>query len=451
MVAITAKSSKPASASGSRSGSSVSLRRAMVKDLEADGSISTVPVRRAFLGELRELYVPEVAARDGIAAVYRREAALVVARDRKGIPISSSSATSIMAPMLEALRVRPGMRVLEVGAGTGYNAALLGRLVGPAGEVISVDVDPVLVRRARKALAEADHQVRVVRGDGRHGWKSGAPFDRIIVTVSTDTVPRAWFDQLVEDGVLVMPFRFSSGYGPQAVLALDRTPSGFKSSALIPGGFMAMRDPGVAQAMTDSTPSISASEASDGRQMTIASLRGGPLSDLTDDVRRHLLAMTIGPPKQRRRLASTPQPGESVLSQAGPALVMYLILHPEASIIEVLLPGRYGVGIIGSDGRGLAAVTQSPNTPPRLDIWGESDASQRLLELVGEWRHLGRPGLNGLSIEIDYASSSDTQDPPWRTVSTVEAVVRLRWSRRRRHGSRPEASPNRAANRGSQR
>ena len=97
--------------------------------LERMGAIRTRPVRRAFQTVPRELFVPEIATRDGLAAVYRHEVALATATDSRGTPISSSSATVIMALMLEDLDIHPGHRVLEIGAGTGYNAALLKSLL----------------------------------------------------------------------------------------------------------------------------------------------------------------------------------------------------------------------------------------------------------------------------------------------------------------------------------
>ena len=76
-------------------------------------------------------------------------------RDSRGMPLSSSSQPSLMAEMLELLALRPGDRVLEIGTGTGYNAALLRHLVGPKGHVTSVDVDAALVRAARRSLRDA--------------------------------------------------------------------------------------------------------------------------------------------------------------------------------------------------------------------------------------------------------------------------------------------------------
>ena len=131
--------------------SSVRLRRAMVASLEASGAIRSEPVRDAFLAVHREHFVPELAKRDGLAAIYRPDVALTTATDNRGVAISSSSAPAIMAPMLEALQLDPGHRVLEIGAGTGYNAALVKPLVGPRGRVTTVDLEAAFARRARQS------------------------------------------------------------------------------------------------------------------------------------------------------------------------------------------------------------------------------------------------------------------------------------------------------------
>ena len=152
------------------------------------GFIRSERVRAAFLAVPRELFVPEFAGREGLAAVHRDEV-IMTKRNAQGAPLSSSSQPAIMALMLEQLQLEEGMNVLEVGAGTGYNAALLSLLVGPRGRVVSVDVDPELARGARRALRVGGYRLRVVAGDGRAGFAERAPYDRIIVTASSDSVP----------------------------------------------------------------------------------------------------------------------------------------------------------------------------------------------------------------------------------------------------------------------
>jgi protein-L-isoaspartate(D-aspartate) O-methyltransferase len=97
------------------------------------------------------------------------------------------------------------MRVLEVGTGTGYNAALLAELVG-AGNVTTVEVDATLADQAGRALHAAGYPVTVVSGDGTHGYPENAPYDRVIVTAGVHHVPYAWIAQTRPGGRLVVPF-----------------------------------------------------------------------------------------------------------------------------------------------------------------------------------------------------------------------------------------------------
>ncbi|QVQ54861.1 methyltransferase domain-containing protein [Spiractinospora alimapuensis] len=116
---------------------------------------------------------------------------------------SSSSALNVMARMIDALDLRPGARVLEIGTGTGYNAAVLAHIVGE-GNVTSVEVDAELADRARQALE--GYGVEVVVGDGRHGHRDGAPYDRLISTAAVSELPSAWEEQVRPDGIIVAPW-----------------------------------------------------------------------------------------------------------------------------------------------------------------------------------------------------------------------------------------------------
>jgi protein-L-isoaspartate(D-aspartate) O-methyltransferase len=121
------------------------------------------------------------------------------------VAISSSSQPSLMAEMLEDLRPRPGQRVLEIGAGTGYNAALLAHAVSP-GEVHTVDVDREVIAGARRHCADfRERKIHLHHGDGRQGWVAAAPFDRIMVTAATADFEPAWLSQAQAGGILVAP------------------------------------------------------------------------------------------------------------------------------------------------------------------------------------------------------------------------------------------------------
>lgn len=149
---------------------SARLRRGLVEQLVARGCLDNPAIRRAFVTVPREVFLGDVVARDGLDRIYRDQA-VVTRFDERGVPASSSSQPSLMASMLQRLDVRLGDRVLEIGAGTGYNAALLAQIVGAGGTVISVELDPATARDARRALAEVGAATTVVRGDGRAGGR----------------------------------------------------------------------------------------------------------------------------------------------------------------------------------------------------------------------------------------------------------------------------------------
>src|SRR5919202_4998573 len=141
------------------------LRQALVDDLKREGRVHSARVEAALRAVPREVFVPGVP----LDEVYRPSDAIVVKR-LEGISVSSASAPDVVAVMLEQLAVEPGQRVLEVGAGTGYNAALLAELVGPEGQVVSIEIDEDLVAAAREHLRAAGYdQVQVVLGDGALG------------------------------------------------------------------------------------------------------------------------------------------------------------------------------------------------------------------------------------------------------------------------------------------
>ncbi|HYV38673.1 MAG TPA: methyltransferase domain-containing protein [Gemmataceae bacterium] len=136
---------------------------------------------------------------------------LAAGDDGRQVAVSSSSQPSLMAEMLEDLRLEAGQCVLEIGAGTGYNAALMAHVVG-ANLVHSVDVDRVvLAEAAEHFLGFAGRGVFLHHGDGRQGWLEAAPFDRLMVTAATPDFEPAWLEQVTDGGVLVAPVVFAPG------------------------------------------------------------------------------------------------------------------------------------------------------------------------------------------------------------------------------------------------
>lgn len=127
-----------------------------------EGAVASTSIEDAFRRVRRHWFLPDAA----LDEVYR-DVAVVTHRDTDGLPISSSSQPTIMARMLRQLDVQPGHQVLEIGTGTGYNAALLAQLVGPEGEVTTVEVTPDIAAAARRHLDRAGvSNTRGVVGDG---------------------------------------------------------------------------------------------------------------------------------------------------------------------------------------------------------------------------------------------------------------------------------------------
>ena len=209
-------------------------RAALVREIEASGAWDDDPVwREAFEAVPRHLFVPyyyvggggpPARANPSVGGYERRwgespdprarerwmrgayEDAPLATRLRDGELLSSSSQPSLMAKMLAELRVEDGNRVLEIGAGTGYNAALLAHRLGDDDLVTTVDLEPEITESARQHLAAAGCHPAVVTGDGARGVPARGPFDRIIATCTLTSIPRAWLAQCNPGARILAPF-----------------------------------------------------------------------------------------------------------------------------------------------------------------------------------------------------------------------------------------------------
>jgi protein-L-isoaspartate(D-aspartate) O-methyltransferase len=159
------------------------------------------------------------------------------AYDDAPLPIGHGQTISqpyIVAYMTDALRLGPRHRVLEIGTGSGYQAAILGEL---ASEVYTIEIVPELARRARETLDMLGYtNVHVREGDGYAGWPDRAPFDRIMVTAAPEQIPQPLLDQLGPNGVLIAPVGRQGEM--QWMTSVEKTGRGTVERRMIPVRFV---------------------------------------------------------------------------------------------------------------------------------------------------------------------------------------------------------------------
>ncbi|KUF17325.1 methyltransferase domain-containing protein [Streptomyces silvensis] len=141
-------------------------------------------------------------------------------RTGKGTPTSSCSSPAIVFPMLQALDVLDGHRVLEIGTGSGWTAALLSARLGSQ-HVTSVEVDEDIAARAAESVTRAGYAPHLIVADGTDGYEPNAPFDRVHATCAVEHVPYAWVRDTRPGGVIVLPWRPTYGHGMLARLVVD--------------------------------------------------------------------------------------------------------------------------------------------------------------------------------------------------------------------------------------
>ncbi|WP_394426502.1 methyltransferase, FxLD system [Streptomyces sp. SGAir0957] len=188
------------------------LRHAMAETVIDGDWAPSEPVRDALRTVPRHRFAPEVSLADAYDGGDR---AVITRRDETGASISSVSAAWLQADMAETLRLKPGAIVFEAGSG-GYNAELIAHVVGPDGRVVTVDIDPWVVRRTRRFLTEAGSgRISVVESDAALGAPAHlvprGGFDGSLITYNCWDIAPAWREQLAEGGRLVLPLEIG-GY-----------------------------------------------------------------------------------------------------------------------------------------------------------------------------------------------------------------------------------------------
>jgi protein-L-isoaspartate(D-aspartate) O-methyltransferase len=431
-------------------------RTRLVDELRASGRLTSAPIEAAFRAVPRHVFLPEL---DPVSQAYQDEA-FVIKTSERGLPLSSSSQPAIMAIMLEQLGVAPGQRVLEIGTGTGYNAALMSRLVGPDGSVVTVDIDPDLVERARASLVAAGYpDVVVICGDGGFGAREFAPYDRIIVTAGASDLAPEWLAQLGPGGRIALPLGLR---GIQLCLALERSGHSAWRSRSVPGRCGFIRMAGSCAAATDSYvpvgPQPGLHVQTDGQPVPADVLwneLNGPVTDVLTGVRvaglaelgeadlwvtvgeRGLSRLTIigGGPMRGSVLPLLPFGALATTAAEGLGVAGLLPASPPPSIgAPEGYPGRRGGPAPRGDRRDPAPQGHRRDRGHREDRlrefeiavrgfgpWGALLA-ERLASRVVAWRSSGRPRAASLVVAA-YPRRSKDDVPEVPEIAPGQVIV----------------------------
>jgi protein-L-isoaspartate(D-aspartate) O-methyltransferase len=391
-----------------------SLHAAMVDAIVAAKPFDNPLVEQALRAVPRHLFLPK----NDIAEVYS-DAAIPTAWNDQQIPVSSSTQPSLMGLMIDQLDLRPGHRVLEIGAATGYNAAVLRHIVGETGRVVTIDIDEELVATARGNLSAAGYgDVIAVSGDGALGFAAEAPYDRILVTVGCPDIPPAWPEQLADDGVLVVPLALIGNY--QKSLALVRRDGYLESRSSIDCRFVSLRgehgdDSHDGVAIGDVPGQVLHPELDSPESMDADAIE----RLLQERSSEHPLGVSVGPREAALRLLPhialhVPHTFWLVASEAALAHATWPELFSHPGVQRVAYGARAGEGLallVRRPGSTVDDGTDKEKFVLDVRSYGASDAAEALVATIREWDAAGR------------ATGGDLQVRIWPAGAEVEAAA----------------------------
>jgi protein-L-isoaspartate(D-aspartate) O-methyltransferase len=380
------------------------LRAELVAHLRKSADLSDARVAAA-LGEVpRHVFVPWVE----LPEAYADQA--VPTRFRDGLPTSSASQPAIVAAMLELLRPPIGGTVLEIGAGTGYNAALLSELVGPAGHVVTIDIDPEVAEDARAHLVEAGiTNVNVICGDGFLGWSDRAPYDGIVVTASASDLAPSWLDQLGSEGRLVVPLSIR---GVQHCIAFARSNGRLSSVAMCECGFMPLVGVMGNTDLREPVPGHSGVYVvADANAKLDIGVVGAALDEHSSVTEIGVTASAIQVYGSLRRWLAFEEPDSASLSYIGsqaeadasgvPPVIEFRFAD-RVQRIAPCIPGPGGIAVLDLAAPASTHADAWREVMLNLAVRGFGDAQRQaavLSELVKAWDAAGRPGIQDLRID----------------------------------------------------
>ncbi len=299
---------------------------------------------------------------------YRNEA--LTSHQSGGESISSISQPSLVAYMLEALRIESGMTILEIGAGTGWNAALMGYLAGPQGHVYSIDIDADVTQRARRHLLRVGcANITVLTRDGGAGYDRAAPYDRIITTVGCPDVPPPWYQQLRGRGLLLMNLQIIPGYSGCLLIAVHKQADHLSGAVLSYTGFVTLKG------------------------------AYGSASGPRDKTARRVAQQTAGW-RVRRRSPLWPEWPADLKQRTLWARLLFASL--EGMTLDLISDG---IVVWGSEPTSLCILRNS-----EIEVYGSGESYDKLQSAWQKWLDLGVPSLTDYEIEV-WPSAAPVQQP----------------------------------------
>ncbi len=386
-------------------------RRRLVDAMRRRGVLRSRRVEAAFMAVPRELFLPGLP----LAEVYADRS--VVIKTFGDEVLSTSSQPSMMAIMFEQLAVREGDRVLEIGTGSGYNAALLATLTGRYGSVTSLDIDPELVEAARARLAGRDGALTLLAADAERLDELVESFDRIMVTVSASEVSPQWFASLREGGRLVVPLELGA---LQLCVGFERRGETLLSSSCAGTAFIPLR--GAAQHATCSSRlsdapffvrTASAGGLSAGEAWRF--LRAGPTSD-------RVASVSLAELDDAAHWVDVRRPEFSVLTAFGSAF--------ESGIVPSVIgwgdePAECAMTCGYAAPRGLGLFVLGPLGEVRIRGYGASDPAARLCADLDGWNAAGRPPLGRMQVTVAFERAPGLAGD--LVLERPRSTIRLRW------------------------
>jgi protein-L-isoaspartate(D-aspartate) O-methyltransferase len=355
------------------------LAAALADELRSRDQQLPPAVLEAVAATPRHLFLPEM----GLDVAYR-DAGVVCKQDFAGRATLVAVRPTTLAGSLAMLRPRKGHNVLEIGAGTGYSAALLAHLVGPGGRVTSLELDPVTADQALDHLQRASaHDIQVVQADGAQGYAPRATYDRLFSSVGVWDIPVQWRAQLREGGRMVVP------------VTLD--------AVQVCGAFAAQADQTWLSVENRSSdyPYMQGADATPDLRLPIGT---SGLTVITDEPRKldtvslHLL---LSEDVEVASLGADLQLPEALF-----AFQLFLMLREPPEMTFALFHVNDTRMAYGLAGRGLMLFARSSacfvpyEAEGRAWVFGGADAYLAVLAQADAWQALGRPGVEQLRMRL---------------------------------------------------